>query len=95
MDMDIALPRYGEGPKFSKVTKFMRGKNVIPIGRSHENLILDTRFYNVEYLYRNKSSLAANTIAKNIFSQFDKYGDTLVLFDDKVYHCVDGKDNIQ
>ena len=57
--------------------------------------MLYTRVYVGEYLDGYKAPLAANTIAKNIFSQFDKYGDRLVLFDDKVYHCVDGKDNIQ
>ena len=34
--------------------------------------ILDTRFYEVEYLDGHKASLAANNIAENIFSQVDE-----------------------
>ena len=32
VDIEISLPRYGEGPKFSKVTKCLWDANGIPIG---------------------------------------------------------------
>ena len=39
----IVLPRNGEGPMFSKVTKRLWCENGIPIGRYHGNPVLDTR----------------------------------------------------
>ena len=67
VDMDIALTRYGEVPKFSKVTKLLRYANGIPIGRSHDNPMLDTIVYEVEYLDGHKTSLAENTTTENLF----------------------------
>ena len=55
MNMKIALTRYGEGTKFSKVTKRLRDANGIPICRHHENPMLDTRVYGVEYLDGHKA----------------------------------------
>ena len=46
--MEIVLPKYGEGLDFSKVTKRLLGKNVIPIGRHHDNTMLCTIVYEVE-----------------------------------------------
>ena len=51
--------------------------------------MLDTRFYEVEYLNGYKASLAAITIAENTFSQVDEEGNIFVLFDDIMNHCVD------
>ena len=48
VDMDIALPKYGEGPDFDKVTKRLRDANGIPIGRKNENSKMDTRIYEFE-----------------------------------------------
>ena len=67
VDMDKSLPIYGEGPEFSKVTKFMRYENSIPIVRHHDNPILDTIVYEVEYLDGHKASLSENTISENLF----------------------------
>ena len=41
-------------------------------------------FYEVEYLDEHKASLAANTIAENIFSKVDEEGNRFVLFDEIV-----------
>ena len=35
VDIEISLPIYEEGPKFSKLNN-LRGENGMPIGRSHE-----------------------------------------------------------
>ena len=69
VDTDIEMPRDGEFPEFSKVTKLLRDANGLSIGRQHYNPILDTRFYEVEYLDGNELSLAVNTIVENLFSQ--------------------------
>ena len=93
--MDIELKRDNEGPKFAKVTERLQDKNGIPIGTQRDNPILDTRVYEVEYLDRNKASLAANTITENIFPQVDEEGNIFVLFNEIVDHCVDGTEKIQ
>ena len=67
--MEIELKINLEGSEFSKVKKRLRGENGIPIGRDYEKTMLDTRFYEIEYLYGNESSLDANNIAeKYIFT---------------------------
>ena len=50
LDMGIALPKYGDGPKFYKVKKRLQYSNDILIGRACDNPILDTIVYEVEYL---------------------------------------------
>ena len=90
VDKDIALTRYGEGTEFSKVKKCLWGENGIPIGRNHDNPILDTIVYEVEYPDGHKASLAANTISENLFSQVYEEGNIFVLFDEMVYHPIDG-----
>ena len=55
LNMDLEIPRDGDGPDFAKVTKRLRDKDAI--GRSHNNPILDTRMYEVEYKDGQKSLL--------------------------------------
>ena len=47
LNMDLLIPRYGDGPDFAKVTKRLRYKYGLPIGRSHNNPILGTIMYEV------------------------------------------------
>ena len=70
--MEIRLPIDGEGTDFTKVTKCLRDGNGISIGSSHENSMLDTRFYEVEYLDGHEASLVVNNTAENISSQVDE-----------------------
>ena len=72
VDMDITLPTDGDGTYFSKETKCLQYENGIPIGRSHDNTMLYTRVYEVEYLDGHKASLAVNTITESISVKFDK-----------------------
>ena len=74
VDMEIALPTDGEGPKRAKVKTYLWDENGIRISRQHDNPILDTRVCEVEYLDGHKAALAANTIAENLFSQVDLEG---------------------
>ena len=90
--MEIALPRDSNGPEYAKVTKRLRDANGRPIGKAHNNPILDTRLYEVEYLDGHKASLTANTIAENLFSQVDDEGNRHVLFDAILDHRVDGSE---
>ena len=47
LNMELEIPRDGDGPEFSKVTKSLRDKDVLPIRRFHNKSILDTRIYKV------------------------------------------------
>jgi hypothetical protein len=92
LNMEIALPRDSDGPEFARVTKRLRDANGIPIGTAHDNPILDSRLYEVEYLDGHKASLAANAIASNLFSQIDDEGNRHTLLDSITDHRVDGNE---
>ena len=86
LNIGLEILRDGDRTKFSKVTKRLGDKDGMPIGRSHNNPILYTQIYEVEYKDRNKASLAANAIAENIFSQVNGEGNWHVLFREIVDH---------
>ena len=92
LNMEVVIPRDGYVPDFSKVMKHFRDKGGLPIDRSHNNPILDTRMYEVEYKDRHKSSLAANEIAENVFDEVNVEGNWHVLLQDVVDHRYDGTD---
>ena len=83
LNMELALDRGGGGgdePEYAKVTKRLRDANGLPISTAHENPIMDTHMYEVEYQDEYKASLAANVIAQNMFSQVDEEGHRHVLW---------------
>ena len=88
--MELAMPRDGDGPYFARFTKLIRDANVFPIGCSHDNPLLDTQLYEVEYADGNKESLSANAIAINMFAQVDEEGNRHVFLDEIVDHRTDG-----
>ena len=49
LNMELDIPIYGDEPDFSKVTKRLWDKDRLTIGRAHNNPILDTRMYEVDY----------------------------------------------
>ena len=49
LNMELALPGDGGKTTFARVTKRLKDANGLPIGTSHENPILDTIVYEVEY----------------------------------------------
>ena len=81
ISMELSLYRQGEGPEFARVTKRLRDKDGKPIGVAHENPILDTRMYEVEYVDGHKAAMAANSIASNLFAQVDQDGQRFLIFD--------------
>ena len=92
LNMELALSRDGDGPEFARVTKRLRDANGLPIGTANDNPLLDTRLYEVEYADGYKASLAANTIAINMFAQVDAEGNRHVLFDEIIDHRTDGSE---
>ena len=89
--MKVALPRDGEGPKLARVVKRLRDTYGIPIGTANDKPILDSQFYEVDFLYGHKASLAANAIAENLFAQVDDEGYRTILMQEIVDHPVNGR----
>ena len=88
--MELAFDRGDDGLSFAKVTKRLRDAQDFPIGTANDNPILDTRVYEVEYLYGFTTSMAAKSIAENMFAQVDEEGNRHVLFDEIVEYRCDG-----
>ena len=92
VNMELALPRSGGEVEFARVTKRLRDKDGLPIGTVHDNPILDSRIYEVEFPDGHKAALAANAIAVNLFAQVDAEGNRHVLFEEIVTHRTTGKE---
>lgn len=90
LNMELALPRDGPEPQFARVTKRLRDTEGRPIGRAHDNPILDSRVYEVEYSDGHKASMAANAIAMAMFAQVDEEGNRHVLFDEIIDNRTNG-----
>ena len=95
LNMELALPRNGAEVQFGRVVKRLRDKDGLPIGTAHDNPILDTRIYEVEFQDGHRASLAANAIAENLFAQIDGEGNRHVLFEEIMDHRTTGKQVLQ
>ena len=76
--------------KSSKVIARKKDIDNRPIGQRHANSLLDIREYIVNFTDGSSKTYAANLIAKNIYSQVNKYGRTLQLLSKITDHCTDG-----
>ena len=92
LNMEHVLPKDGGETTFTCVTKRLNDVNGLPIGTSHENPILDTTVYEVEYSDGNKAYMVSNAISVNLFSQVDAEGNRHALFDEISDHRTDGKE---
>ena len=91
MNMKLSIPREGGETTFTHVTKRLKDANGLPIGTSHDNPLLDTRVYEVEYAYMYKASMAANAITMNLFAQVESEGNLHKLLDKISDHRNEGK----
>ena len=87
LNMELAIPQ-GDSlePRLARVTNRLKDANGLPIGLANENPILDMRMYEVQYLDGEKASLAANSIAENLFVQIDGDRNRQLLMDDIIGH---------
>ena len=67
-----------------RVTKRARDSDGNPMGTAHDNPILDTRQYIVQFNDGDEAELAANVIATNMYAQCDPEGNQYVLLDSLV-----------
>ena len=49
LNMKLAIPRDGNKYEFSKVAKYLRDSNILHMGHAHDNQLLNTQVYEVEY----------------------------------------------
>jgi hypothetical protein len=70
---------YQDGRIQGTLTKQLKGNDRNPIGRRHDNALLDTQRYKIELLDGTTEEYNANVIAKNLFSQVDLEGHQYVL----------------
>ena len=79
LNMELALPRDGEEPAFARVKKRLKDSNGNPVGKAHDNPILDTRMFEVEFLDGTSQALSANVVTENMFAQVDGEGRRFML----------------
>ena len=84
--MELALPRDGDGPELARVKRRKKDSDGNPIGRAHQNPILDTRVFEVEFIDGHTAPMTANAISENLFSQVDQEGHRLLMMDEIVDH---------
>ena len=84
--MGFTIPIDVDRPDFDKVKNRLRNKDRLKIGRSHNNTILDTRKYEIEYKDGHTSLLAVNEISENMFVQVDGEVNWHIIFQDIVDH---------
>ena len=70
---------HGDEMAMGRVTKRARDSDGNPLRTAHENPILDTCQYIVEFNDGDEAELAANVIATNIYAQCDPEGNQYVL----------------
>jgi hypothetical protein len=92
LNMELTLPRGGGEVELGRVVKRLRDKNGLPIGTAHDNPVLDSRIYEVEFSDGHRASLAANVIAENLFAQVDPEGHRHVLFSEILDHRTNGEE---
>jgi hypothetical protein len=74
----------------AKVVARKRDADGNPVGRGHNNPILDTREYQVEFQDGATEVFTANIIAENMYSQVDASGRTYQLISEIIDHKSDG-----
>jgi hypothetical protein len=75
--------------KLGKVVRRLTDENNLPTGKAHDNPILDTREYTVEFDDEEQLEYAANVIAENIYAQVDDEGRKYMLMDSIIDHRKD------
>jgi hypothetical protein len=86
LNMELALPRDGEGPEFARLKKRLRDEDGIPVGQANNNPVFDTRVFDVEYHDGHTTTMSANAISGCMFAQVDQEGNRLLLLDEFIDH---------
>ena len=75
LNMEVGLPRGPDGSLIrAKVKKCALDETGNPIGKYHDNPLLDSQLYDVEFANGGVEAVTANVIAENILSQVNEEG---------------------
>jgi len=80
---EVRLPKNGE-EILGKVIARKRDHDGNPIGKAHNNPILDTRLYQVIFPDGETAEYSANVIAESLYSQIDNEGNQFLLLDELI-----------
>ena len=86
---EVLLPNMGTITK-AKVVGRKRDADGTPIGKRHNNPILDTREYEVEFPDGATDVFTANIIAENLYAQVDDEGNSYSILGEIIDHKKDG-----
>jgi hypothetical protein len=86
---EVLLPK-GDILVSARVVGRKHDRDGNPMGVGHSNLLLDTHIYEVLFPDGYTEEFAANTIAKNIYSQIDAEGNQFLLLSKITDHKLDG-----
>ena len=85
VNIEIGLPRGDDGALHHATVKRRKlDDKGAPVGNKHNNPILDSRQYEVEFLDGTIETLTANVIAENLLSQVDEEGHRQLLLEEIV-----------
>ena len=88
---EVMLPHGGENAR-AVVKGRKRDPNGIPIGTRHNNPILDTREYEVEFLGSGSTdAFTTNLITENLYSQVDDEGRHYAILKEIIGHRTNGR----
>ena len=90
LGMELLMDRGGNTPELARVVKRLCDDDGNPIGTAHENPILDTRMYELEYDNGYTIPVSANLIAENLFHQVNDEGHRMMVLDEVIGHRTDG-----
>ena len=93
--MELTLDQGGERPKIARVKMILKDANRRPISVANENLILESRMYEVEYCNGYVVAMAANIITENLFTQVDQEFNRFVLIKSIIDTRTDGTQTLQ
>jgi hypothetical protein len=86
---EVLLPNGGEITKATVIAR-KRDRDGNPVGKRHENPLLDTREYEVEFPDGSSDVFTANLIAENMFSQVDAEGNSFSVMSEIIDHRKNG-----
>eukprot|EP00978_Attheya_sp_CCMP212_P026550 scaffold87549_cov65-Attheya_sp.AAC.4 len=89
LTMELGIPRGNDDKlEFAKVTKRAKDDEGNPMGKAHDNPLLDSRQYKVQFHNGDTEVLTANIIAENLLSQVDDKGRRQMMLDEIVDHRI-------
>eukprot|EP00978_Attheya_sp_CCMP212_P008877 scaffold20848_cov68-Attheya_sp.AAC.1 len=87
--MELGIPRGNDDKlEFTKVTKRAKDDISNPMGKAHDNPLLDSRQYEVQFHNGDTEVLTANIIAENLLSQVDDEGRRQMMLDKIIDHRI-------